>query len=281
MANGLLSAVDTFSGGALRKFSVIAMGIMPYINASIVMNLMTIAIPQLQALQKEGESGRKQISKYTRYASSVGFALVTAFGYYQMFSRAGAIPSSILSALTVMITLTAGTMFLLWLGEQMTEKRHRQRCLAHYLRRYHDLNSRPIRRTFVEMSAGAISPFGVISIALLFLATIVGIIYMTQAVRKIPVQHVKRIVGNNKMTQASSSFLPLKVNTAGVIPIIFATSIQLFPATFANFFPPNTPVSDFFKRAAEALTPGGKYLGVAGLRGLGVVFHLLLYGHPI
>ena len=255
LRNGLFSAVDVFSGGALRKFSVIAMGIMPYINASIIMQLLTVAIPQLQALQKEGESGRKQISAYTRYAA-VGLGFIQAFGLYQLFSRQGALQTGLLSMITVVVTLTAGTMFLLWLGEQITEKGIGNGIsLIIFVGIMVSIPSQ-IAKTFSEMSAGVISPFGVIAIALLFLATIVGIIYMTQAVRKIPVQHVKRIVGNNRMTQASSSFLPLKVNTAGVIPIIFAMSIQLFPATFAMFVPQTTPFGEFLARATQWLTPG-------------------------
>ncbi|MBC8135118.1 MAG: preprotein translocase subunit SecY, partial [Fibrella sp.] len=121
VGTGVFSALDIFSGGALRKFSVIALGVMPYINASIIMQLLTVAIPQLQAMQKEGDSGRKQINKITRYVT-VGLAFLQAFGLYQLLSSNGAIAKSIPNLLIVVVTLSAGTMFLMWLGEQMTEK---------------------------------------------------------------------------------------------------------------------------------------------------------------
>lgn len=254
LKGGLFGMIDTFSGGALRKFSVIAMGIMPYINASIIMQLLTVAIPQLQALQKEGETGRKQISKYTRYAS-VGLGLIQAFGLYQLFARQGAIPSSITSMITVVISLTAGTMFLLWLGEQITEKGIGNGVSLIIFVGIMVSIPGQIIRTGQAMAAGAVPVLGVIAVMLLFLGSIIGIIYMTQGTRKIPVQHVKRIVGN-RMSQGGSSFLPFKVNTAGVIPIIFAMSIQLFPATFASFIPPGTPFGDFVQRATLWLQPG-------------------------
>jgi preprotein translocase subunit SecY len=260
---GVLGMADVFSGGALKKFSVIAMGIMPYINASIIMQLLTVAIPQLQALSKEGESGRKQISKYTRYAS-VGLGLIQAFGIYQVFSRpAGNLPPAISpgfwTGLTVMITLTAGTMFLLWLGEQITEKGIGNGVSQIIF--VGILVSLPTQ--VVQTSQLAYSDpgkiIGVIVIIALFLASIVGIIYMTQATRRIPVRHVKRIIGTGnqrQMSQESSSYLPLKVNTAGVIPVIFATSILLFPATFATYFPPTTSFGIFLERATQWLQPG-------------------------
>ena len=177
---GVLGIVDVFSGGALSKFSVIAMGIMPYINASIIMQLLTVAIPQLQALSKEGESGRKVISKYTRYAS-VGLALVQSFGIYQVFSRpAGSIPPAIqpsfLAMVTVMITLTAGTMFLLWLGEQMTDKGIGNGVsLIIFVGILVKLPQQVILTSELAMHDPSHIP-GVIAIAVLFLASIVAVI---------------------------------------------------------------------------------------------------------
>jgi preprotein translocase subunit SecY len=261
---GVFGMVDVFSGGALKKFSVIAMGIMPYINASIIMQLLTIAIPQLQALSKEGETGRKQISKYTRYASVV-LGLIQAFGYYQVFSRpsatgAAAIQPSFWSMITVMFTLTAGTMFLLWLGEQITEKGIGNGVsLIIFVGIMVSIPTQIAQTSQLVSENPALIP-GVIGIIALFLASIVGVIYMTQAVRKIPVYHMKRIVGN-RMTQESSSFLPLKINTAGVIPVIFATSILLLPATLATYFPPtykigNWAFGEFVRQVTDWLQPG-------------------------
>jgi preprotein translocase subunit SecY len=256
---GVFGMIDVFSGGALKKFSVIAMGIMPYINASIIMQLMTVAIPKLQALQKEGESGRKMISKYTRYAS-VGFALMQAFGLYQVLSRPSAtgpaaIQPGFMNMITIMLTLTAGTMFLLWLGEQITEKGIGNGVsLIIFVGIMVSIPTQIFQTMQLAKEDPARIP-GIIVIAILFLASIVGVIYMTQAVRKIPVHHVKRIVGN-RMTQEGSSYLPLKVNTAGVIPVIFASSIILLPATLATYFPANTGFGSAVQTLTNWLQPG-------------------------
>ena len=250
----LFGALDTFSGGALKKFSVIAMGIMPYINASIIFQLLTVAIPQLQALQKEGESGRKIISKYTRYAS-VGLAIVQAFGLYQVFVRGGAIVPSAWTAISTVVTLTAGTMFLLWLGEQITEKGIGNGISQIIFVGIMISIPQQILGTVELLRNNAVSIFGVIAMLLMFLATVVGVVYMTQGTRRIPIQHMRKVVGN-RMSQGGSSFLPLKVNTAGVIPIIFAMSIQLFPATLAQFWPAGTQIGNFLKKATDWLQPG-------------------------
>ena len=261
---GVLGMIDVFSGGALKKFSVIAMGIMPYINASIIMQLLTVAIPQLQAKSKEGESGRKEIARWTRYAS-IGFALVQSFGVYQIFSRASnAGPPAIQPGwghmITIMLALTAGTMFLLWLGEQITERGIGNGVsLIIFVGILVSIpNQMALTLALAKEDPGRIP--GIIGILLLFLASIVGVIYMTQGVRKIPVHHMKRIVGN-RMTQESSSYLPLKVNTAGVIPIIFATSIVLLPATIATYFPADYKIGGFsfgewVKTTTDWLQPG-------------------------
>ena len=264
---GVMGMVDVFSGGALRKFSVIAMGIMPYINASIIMQLLTVAIPQLQALQKEGETGRRTISRYTRYAS-IGLGLFQAFGLYQFMSRpVGTVPAAIqpglISMLVIMVTLTAGTMFLLWLGEQITEKGIGNGIsMIIFVGILVSLPGQIVQTSKLVQSNPALIP-GVLAIIALFLGSIVGIIYMTQATRRIPVRHVKRIVGqgnNRQQTQESSSYLPLKVNTAGVVPVIFATSILLFPATISAYFSSNTPMGAFLQNATKWLQPGGSII---------------------
>ena len=261
---GVFGLVDVFSGGALKKFSVIAMGIMPYINASIIMQLLTFAIPQLQAKQKEGESGRKEIAKITRYAS-VALGLVQAFGLYQVFSRPSAtgpaaIQPGLLNCIVIMVTLTAGTMFLLWLGEQITEKGIGNGIsLMIFVGIMVSIPTQIAQTAALVSNDPGLIP-GVIAIAALFLASIVGVIYMTQAQRKIPVHHMKRIVGN-RMTQESTSYLPLKINTAGVIPVIFATSILLLPATLATYVSPTYKIGNFAfgeaaKNLADVLQPG-------------------------
>jgi preprotein translocase subunit SecY len=277
---GVLGMIDVFSGGALKKFSVIAMGIMPYINASIIMQLLTVAIPKLQQMSKEGESGRKEISKITRRAT-VALALLQSFGIYQVFSRPSAVSSipaiqpGIISMLTIMITLTAGTMFLLWLGEQISEKGIGNGISLIIFVGIMVSIPTQISQTSALISNDPTLIPGVIAMVLMFLASIVGIIYMTQAVRKIPVYHMKRIVGN-KMTQESSSYLPFKINTAGVIPVIFATSIVLLPATVATYFPPTTGFGEFVRRATDWLQPGNNIWSSLIFAGL-VLFFTYFY----
>ncbi len=249
------------------------MGIMPYISASIIMQLLTVAIPQLRALSKEGESGRKQISKYTRYAT-IALAIVQALGLHALFVRGNAIEPGILTMFTVMVTLTAGTMFLLWLGEQITEKGIGNGVSLMIFVGIMVSIPTQLGAMVEELRVGAVSLLGVFAVLALFLATIVGIIYMTQAVRKIPIHHVKRIVGN-RMSQGGSSFLPLKVNTAGVIPIIFALQIQLFPATFAQFVPVEyrlggARVGEWIHGATQWLQPGES--AIASLLFAGLIF---------
>jgi preprotein translocase subunit SecY len=250
--SGLLNALDTFSGGAFKKFSVIGLGIGPYINASIVMQLLTVALPQLRELQKEGETGRRAINKYTRYLSIV-LALVQSFGYYKLLADNGAIPGGFqfFSLITIMVTMTAGTMFLLWLGEQITE--HGIGNGISLLIFVGIMVSLPqqVQTTYLSVQEQPSLLWGAILLLALFLATVVGVIYMTQGTRRIPVQHVRKVVGN-RMMQGGQTYLPLKVNTAGVIPVIFAMSIQLFPATLHQFFPNNT----FITKMASSVMPG-------------------------
>ncbi|MFM7321569.1 MAG: preprotein translocase subunit SecY [Armatimonadota bacterium] len=252
--SGLLNALDIFSGGALKKFSIIGLSITPYINASIIMQLMTVAIPQLKAMQQEGESGRKQINKITRYAS-IGLAIVQAIGLCNVLVSNGALQRNFFVLATVVVTLTAGTMFLLWLGEQITEKGIGNGISLIIFVGIMVSIPAQVAQTITAVREGAVPVLGVVAIIAMFVASIVGIIYMTQGVRRIPVQHMRKVVGN-RMTQGGSSFLPLKVNTAGVIPIIFAMSIQLFPQTLTQFFQPGTAFGDMLKSATEWLTPG-------------------------
>jgi len=254
LQSGLLNALDVFSGGALKKFSIIGLSITPYINASIFMQLMTVAIPQLKALQKEGESGRKLISRYTRYAS-VALAVVQGVGLCNVLVSNGALQPGFISIATTVTALTAGTMFLLWLGEQITERGIGNGISQIIFVGLMVSIPAQVSKTAVAVRDGAVPVIGVIAIVALFLASIIGIIYMTQGVRRIPVQHMRKVVGK-QMSSGGSSFLPLKVNTAGVIPVIFAMSLQLFPQTLAQFFPAGTPVGDILKSATEWLTPG-------------------------
>ncbi|HEV2473228.1 MAG TPA: preprotein translocase subunit SecY, partial [Chthonomonadales bacterium] len=233
-AGNLLGLVDVFSGGALRRMSIFAMGIAPYINASIIMQMMTIALPQLDAMQKEGESGRKQIAKITRYLT-VALAAVQSFGMTFMFTQSGA-HIDLLQRIQICITLTAGSSFLLWLGEQVTVKGVGNGVSLVIFAGI--LLSLPFQSQLIlkQVHSGVVPWFNLVVLLTAFVLTVYAVVYITQGTRRIPIQHTKRVIGM-RQTQASSSFLPIKVNMAGVIPIIFAISLMLLPATLANAMP--------------------------------------------
>jgi len=260
-ALGILQFFDTFSGGALRKFTIFALGITPYINASIIMQLLTVAVPQLEAMAKEGEAGRKQIAKYTRYLT-VGLAVLQAIGLLTMLSNIAGNQIFVggpITRLQVIISLTAGTTFLMWLGESITEKGIGQGVSLIIFTSILTRLPYDIGNTYAQLREEG--PFGIIkalALILLFLATMVGIIYVTGGTRKIPIQHAKRQVGT-RMVQAQSTFLPFKVNTAGVMPIIFAITLLTFPATIAHYFyKPGSPGpgSAIAKFVMDWTTPG-------------------------
>ncbi len=231
-SGNLFGLLDLFSGGALSKFSVFAMSITPYINASIIMQLLTVVVPKFEQWAKEGEEGRKKITQITRYGTVLlGFvqAIGMAFGL-----KAAIINPGIGSILLIALTLTAGTTFLMWLGEQITEKGIGNGIsliiFAGIVSRLPD----GVSTIYKYLQAGTISIFNVIFFVIIAIAMIVFVIAIQQGQRKIPVQYAKRVVGR-KMYGGHSTHIPLKVNQAGVIPIIFASSVLMFPVTIAQF----------------------------------------------
>lgn len=231
--NALFGLLDLFSGGGLSRFSVVGLGVNPYINASIIMQLMTGVVPALQALQREGEYGRNKINQYTRYLS-VPLALLQSYGFLALLSSQGVLTTSFelssLFTITQIVTLTAGSVLLMWLGELITEK-----GIGNGI-------------SFI-IFAGIVAqvPGGIISfiqspdllLAAVFIAfaivAVAVIVYITEGQRRIPVQYASRVRGR-RMYQGGTTFLPLRVNQAGVIPIIFAVSILLFPSQIAGYF---------------------------------------------
>lgn len=239
--NTLFGLFDMFSGGGLRNLSVFALGIMPYISASIIIQLLTVVSPELAKMQKEdGAAGKKKITQYTRYGTVLitviqGFGI--AVGLESMASPTGApvvlIPGWGFRLMTIM-TLTAGTVFLMWLGEQLTERGIGNGIsLIIYSGIVAGL-PRAVLSTFDLLKAGELSPLMLILIVALMLAVLVAIVFMERGQRRIPIQYAKRMVGR-KMYGGQTTHLPLRVNTAGVIPPIFASSILLFPATLGEF----------------------------------------------
>ena len=255
---GLLDIFNMFTGGAFKKFTIFALGIMPYINASIIMQLLTIAVPQFEELQKEGAAGQKKIKLWTRWLTMV-LAFVQAVGTTKLIQSYGAIQiTNNWQMAQVVITLVAGTAFLMWLGEQITERGIGNGVSIVIFTGIVALLPRQIADTIV-VQWGNRNYSGLVLLALLFVGTIAFMIAVTQAQRKIPIQHVKRVVGN-KMYGGQSSFLPLKVNSAGVIPIIFAISIQLFPTTIVQMFTHGAKTG-FWPNFANVISPGGSWFG--------------------
>lgn len=226
---------NMFSGGALENFSVMALGIMPYISASIIFQLMAVVIPSIAALQKEGESGRKKITQYTRYATIL-LSLIQGFGISYGLEQQGALLQGVGGFsfyLQTMITLAAGTCFLMWLGEMITERGIGNGISLIIFSGIVARFPSGLRDAWSSKDQFG-NLFGFIAL-LLFLGFLIAVvIYFERAQRRVPVQYAKRVVGR-KMYGGQSSHLPLKINMAGVIPPIFASSLIMFPATIAGF----------------------------------------------
>ena len=261
---GILSLVDVFSGGALKQFTIFAMGIIPYINSSIIMQLLTFAIPQWQELSREGESGRRKIAQYTRYLT-VFLAIVQATGMSILLRNEHILlRGSVAMVPVIVLILTAGTSFLMWLGEMITDKGIGTGVsLIIFCGIMVRLPSQ-VFQVGQSVVAGTVAPWQVIVLIAAFFATVIGIIYVTLGQRKIPIQHVRRIVGN-QMTQGGTSYLPFKVASAGVIPIIFALSIQLLPLTFLQFVPASSGLHAKLEHLADLFSPGRDPFSLLGL----------------
>lgn len=266
-ASGFLGLVDVFSGGALRKMTVFAMGITPYINASIIMQMLTLAIPSLEAMSKEGESGRKQIARITRYLT-IALAFFQAVGFSVSFRAAA---TGFLGVIQMVIIMTAGTAFLLWLGEQVTEKGIGNGVSLVIFAGI--MTSLPYQSSLIVSSVegGLVTPLQVLVLIALFIGTIYGIVLITQGTRRIPIQHVKRVAGM-RVTPAGSSFLPIKVNTAGVIPIIFAISMVMFPAQILSSIPSKAEWFIRLKGIADTFSPGASWWAMVLYVALIIVF---------
>ena len=225
----VLGLLNLFSGGALSRFSLFALGIMPYVTASIILQLMTVVVPRLEQLQKEGEAGYAKINQYTRYLT-VALAAAQSTGYAFLFQRQGVLDFNAGRLVLLVLTLTAGTTLLMWLGELITKR---------------GVGNGISLLIFASILAGL--PGGIrawytggaferLMFPLLALAIIVAVVFVQEGQRRIPIQYAKRMVGR-RMTSGGSTYMPLRVNMAGVIPIIFAAAIMAFPPTVAQFFP--------------------------------------------
>ncbi len=254
-AGGILGVFNMLAGGAIERMAIFALNVMPYISASIIVQLLTTVSPKLEALKKEGEAGRKQLNQYTRYgtvilaavqALGIGFGLLGSPGLVNM--------DPTLFLISTVITLTGGTILLMWLGEQITSRGVGQGISLIIFAGIVAAYPGAIANLLEQGRQGAISPFLIIFFFLLIVATILFIVYVERAQRRLLVQYPKRQVSGNRMVGGESSHLPLKLNTAGVIPPIFASSLLLLPLTFLQFQPETAP--DWLKGIASYLQHG-------------------------
>ncbi len=271
----IFSMVNMFSGGALERFSIFALGIMPYISASIILQLMTLVVPYLDQLKKEGEQGQKRITQYTRDGTvvlSLIQGLFISLGLEQIQTPGGGAvvaDGGWTFRLMTMMTLTAGTSFLMWIGEQITERGIGNGISLIIFAGIVASIPSALVNTFSYVRQGELGPMILLFLAILMVATVGAIIFVERGQRRIPVQYAKRVVGR-KMYGGQSTHLPLKVNTAGVIPPIFASSLLIFPATIAQFAP-----YAVFQQAADYLQPGGLVYNLVYVAG--IIFFCYFY----
>jgi len=258
-ASTLFGMFNMFSGGALENFSIFALGIMPYISASIIIQLLTVVVPQLESLSKEGESGRRTITKYTRYGTVVlsiiqGFFIAT--GLEGMTSPNGVpivIDPSLQFKLMTVLTLTSGTAFIMWLGEQMTERGIGNGISMIIFAGIVARMPAAVGNTIELIKSGELSLIFLPVIVVMMFLVVAFIIFIETSQRRIPIQYAKRVVGR-RVYGGQSSHLPLKINVSGVIPPIFASSIMMFPATIGSFIK-----IDWVQQFSAALSPGTVY----------------------
>jgi preprotein translocase subunit SecY len=225
----ILGLLNLFSGSALSRFSVFALGIMPYVTASIILQLLTVVIPKLEQMQKEGEAGYAKINQYTRYLT-VGLAAAQSTGYAFLFRRSGVLDANAGRLVLIVLTLTAGTTLLMWLGELIT-KRGVGNGISLLI----------FASILAYAPAGATAwwnggPMEKLFFPLIAVAVVVAVVFVQEGQRRIPIQYAKRQVGR-RQTSGGSTYMPLRVNMAGVIPVIFAAALLAFPPTIAQFFP--------------------------------------------
>jgi len=234
-ANGILGMMNTFSGGAVERMAVFALNVMPYISASIIIQLLATTSPSLERLKKEGEAGRKQLNQYTRYLT-VALAVLQSYGIAIGLQASQGLVSNpgVFFIASTVITLTGGTMFLMWLGEQITARGVGNGVSLIIFAGIVAAMPSTILQMLDLARVGELSVFAILSIALIMTAAVIFIVFIERSQRRLVVQYPKRQVGN-RMFMGESSFLPLKINTAGVIPPIFASSLLLLPSTVASF----------------------------------------------
>lgn len=244
----ILGFLDLFAGGALSRFSIFALGVTPYINSSIVMQLLAVVVPSIEKMQKEGEEGRKKIVQWTRYGTII-FAFIQAIGMTGWLRGLGIYTGSFMDIILVSLTLTTGAVAVMWLGEIMSDHGIGNGVSLLIFAGIVVRIPEAVVRTFSIVRLGEMNVLVLLLALAVMLAVVAGCVMLQEGQRRLPVQYAKRIVGN-KMYGGQSSFIPLRVNTAGVIPIIFASSVLLFPYTIAGLFQ-----NGFARAVQQALSP--------------------------
>ncbi len=280
--NQLLGLLDLFSGGGLSNFSVVAMGLNPYINASIIMQLMTVVSERINEMQKEGEQGRRRFTRYTRVLA-VFLAAAQAYGFTVLFqsTNPAILPLSMdwFQRTTIIISLTAGTIMLMWFGELITEHGIGNGISLLIFAGIIGRGPKTLIATIQGQTGGGLASFlPIIVFAVIALVVTAMIVEFQQAVRKIPIQSAQKVSGG-RTVQGRASFLPIRVNTAGVIPIIFAISIMFFPSIIANFLSSAPPDTWYYKAATwtrSNFVPNGPNLQVSIL--YNVLYFLFVFG---
>ena len=242
---GLLDLFDLFSGGSYSNFTIFALSITPYVTASIIVQLLTIALPYFERLSKEGNEGHKKMATITRYMTVV-LGLIQAIGLTVGLFKNAVVDKSAFASITIIMVLTAGTVFLMWLGEQINEYGIGNGISLIIFAGIVDRFPTFVRNTYAQVSEGAISGVAVLTLLIVSVMLVMVIILFEQGVRKIPVQYAKRVVGR-KMYGGQSTHIPMKVNQAGVIPIIFSLSLLQFPL-IVTYFAPKSAYADFVNK---------------------------------
>lgn len=249
--NGLLSLYNMFTGGAFSNFTLFALGISPYITASIIIQLLTIGFPSLEELQKSGEEGKKKINKYTKY-TALGLAIIQAIGITLGIVRRALQINSVFFIVTVIITLISASMLLMWMGDKITEKGLGNGSSVIIFIGIISRIPTDVKQAIGQFETGSIALWVLIIMAIVSLLTVAAVTYIQEATRKIPVQYAKRVVGR-KTYGGQNSHIPMKVNQSGVIPVIFASSLLAFPQTIAIFMGKNAQafVTKFLSPSGE------------------------------
>jgi preprotein translocase subunit SecY len=263
LQGGILGIYDMFVGGGLSRATIFALGIMPYISASIMFQLLAAVFPTIEKLQKEGEEGRKKLTQWTRYTTVV-LCLLQGYGYSAFLTSTGAVanPSFMGFTLVTMLVLTVGGVFVMWLGEQITERGIGNGMSLLIFFSIIEGFPAAVGRTWESFLAGQIQIFALAMLLFVLIAITAGVVAMTMAARKIPVQIPRKVVGRGRIREGQKSFIPLRVNSAGVMPIIFAQSFIVVPGTLAQFTGGQTGI---LATIADIFQPGAVYYITYGL----------------